>query len=184
MWPINSSKEEIILSRDSKALFVQRFVKVFDQNWKHVEAQIQRTDTTANFAVPWNDCHKQPPKVLYKKGILKNFGKAPGNTCVGVYFLKKLQTLRPVAVLKIDPITGVFLWILQNFYTTYVKKHLQTCKQLLFNFFNGSIWHGPKGLRSRLYDGVRLQCPSHKSSFCFWVSISRPEASPNVHSKT
>ena len=86
MWPINSSKEEIVLSRDSKTLFVQRFVKVFDQNWKHVEAQNQRTATTANFTVPWKDCHKQPPKVLYKKGILKNFGKATGNTCVGVYF--------------------------------------------------------------------------------------------------
>ena len=41
------------------------------------------------------------------------------------------------------------------------------CKQLLFNFFNGSLLHGPKGLRSRLYDGVRLQGPSHRSSFFF-----------------
>ena len=35
MWSINSSKE-IVLSRDSKELFVQRFMKVFGQNWKHV----------------------------------------------------------------------------------------------------------------------------------------------------
>ena len=53
MWPINSSKEEIVLSRDSKELFVQRFVKVFDQNWKHVEARNQRTGTPADFTVPW-----------------------------------------------------------------------------------------------------------------------------------
>ena len=33
-WSINASKEEIILLRDSKELFVQRFLKVFDQNWK------------------------------------------------------------------------------------------------------------------------------------------------------
>ena len=46
-WPIHSSKEKIILSRDSKELFVQRFVKVFDQNWKHVEAQDQRIGTPA-----------------------------------------------------------------------------------------------------------------------------------------
>ena len=58
------------------------------------------------------------------------------------------------------------------------------CKRLLFNFFNGSLLHGPKGLRSRLYDGVRLQGPSHRSSFCFQVGISRPEATPNLHSKT
>ena len=42
----NSNKEEIVLSRDSKELFVQRFVKVFDQNWKHVEARKQRTGTS------------------------------------------------------------------------------------------------------------------------------------------
>ena len=41
------------------------------------------------------------------------------------------------------------------------------CKQLLFNFFNGSLLHGPKGLRSRLYDDVRLLGPCYKSTFCF-----------------
>ena len=41
--PISLSKEEIVLSRDSKQLFVQRFVKVFDQNWKYVETRNQRT---------------------------------------------------------------------------------------------------------------------------------------------
>ena len=30
-WTINSSKQEIILSRDSKKLFVQRFVTIFGQ---------------------------------------------------------------------------------------------------------------------------------------------------------
>ena len=38
------------------------------------------------------------------------------------------------------------------------------CKRLCFNFFKGSLLHGAKGLRSRLYDGVRLQGPSHRSS--------------------
>ena len=32
---------------------VQRFVKVFDQNRKHVEARNQRTGTPADFTVPW-----------------------------------------------------------------------------------------------------------------------------------
>ena len=53
MQPINSSKEEIVSSRDSKELFVQRFVKLFDQNWKDVEVRNQGTDTPAYFAVPW-----------------------------------------------------------------------------------------------------------------------------------
>ena len=41
------------------------------------------------------------------------------------------------------------------------------CKGLFFNFFNGSLLHGPKGLRSRLYQSVRLQGLSHRSSFVF-----------------
>ena len=41
------------------------------------------------------------------------------------------------------------------------------CKQLFFNLFNGSLLHGPNGLRSRLYDGTILQCPNHRPSFCF-----------------
>ena len=38
--PIKSSKEEIDLSRDSKELFEQRFVKVFDQNRKRGRREI------------------------------------------------------------------------------------------------------------------------------------------------
>ena len=53
LWPINSRKEEIVLSRDIKEFFVQRFMKVFDQNWKHVEVWNQRTVTLADFIVPW-----------------------------------------------------------------------------------------------------------------------------------
>ena len=51
-WPINSSKEEIVLSRDSKELLEQRFVKVLDHNRKHVEARNQRTGTPADFTAP------------------------------------------------------------------------------------------------------------------------------------
>ena len=49
----NSSKEEIVLSRDSKELFVKRFVKAFDQNRKHMQARNQTTGTPADFTVPW-----------------------------------------------------------------------------------------------------------------------------------
>ena len=42
-----------ILPSDSKELFVQHFVKVFNQNWKHVEAENQRKSTPADFTVTW-----------------------------------------------------------------------------------------------------------------------------------
>ena len=51
-WPINSSKEKIDLSHDSKELFEQCFVKVFDQTWKHMEVWNQRAGTPAGFTVP------------------------------------------------------------------------------------------------------------------------------------
>ena len=43
MSPIKSSKEEIDLSRDSKELFEQRFVKVFHQNRKRGGAKSKST---------------------------------------------------------------------------------------------------------------------------------------------
>ena len=63
-------------------------------------------------------------------------------------FLKNLQTFRPATLLKRDLNTGIFLRIVK-----------------IFN--NGSFLYGPKGLTSRLYDGVWLQGLSHRSSFCF-----------------
>ena len=84
-------------------------MKVFDQNSKHVEMQNQRTGMPADFTIPWYDCQKQPPEVLYKKTTLKDFARSTRNTCVGVYFLKKLKTFRPATLLKRDPNTGVFL---------------------------------------------------------------------------
>ena len=50
------------------------------------------------------------------------------------------------------------------------------CERLLFDFFNGSLLHGPIGSRSRLYDGVRLQYLSHRSSFLF-LSWHEPSSS-------
>ena len=50
------------------------------------------------------------------------------------------------------------------------------CQRLLFDFFNGSLLHGTKGSRSRLYDGVRLQGLSHSSSFLF-LSWHKPSPS-------
>ena len=51
------------------------------------------------------------------------------------------------------------------------------CERLLFDFFNGSLLHRPKGSRFRLYDGVRLQGPTHRSSFLF-LNWYEPSPSP------
>ena len=51
------------------------------------------------------------------------------------------------------------------------------CERLLFDFFNGSLLHRPKGSRSRLCDGARLQGLTHRSSF-FFLCWREPSPSP------
>ena len=42
------------------------------------------------------------------------------------------------------------------------------CERLLFDFFNGSLLHWPKGSRFRLYDCIRLSC---FYIFCIFESL-------------
>ena len=80
----------------------------------------------------------------------------------GLKFIKKRPQHRcfPVNIAKI-----LILLISKNI-----------CKRLLFDFFNSPLLHEPKGSRSRLYDGVRLQGLSHKTRFLF---LSWNEQSPS-----
>ena len=71
--------------------------------------KIKEQAMPADFTIPRYDCQKQPPEVLYQKTTLKDFARSTRNTCVGVYFFKKLKTFRPATLLKRDPNTGVFL---------------------------------------------------------------------------
>ena len=50
------------------------------------------------------------------------------------------------------------------------------CERLLFDLFNGSLLHRPKGSRFRLHDGVRLQGPTDRSSLL--LSLHEPSPSP------
>ena len=61
-------------------------MKGFDQNSKHVEMQNQRTRMPADFIIPWYDCQKQPPEVLYKKKTLKDFVISTRNTVLESIF--------------------------------------------------------------------------------------------------
>ena len=48
---------------------------------------------------------------------------------------------------------------------------------LLFDFFDGSLLHSSKSSRCRLYEGVKLQGLSHRSSFLF-LSCREPSPIP------
>ena len=60
------------------------------------------------FKSDYNPFQKQPPKVFYKKAVLKSFAIFSGkHLCWGLF--------RSATLLKRDSNTGSFLWILQNF---------------------------------------------------------------------
>ena len=68
---------------------------------------------------------KQPTKVFFKKGILKNFANLTGKHMCWSLFLIKLQAWGPVTLLKRDSNTDVFLWNYQNLTNTYFEEHLR-----------------------------------------------------------
>ena len=152
MWPIRSSKEEIVWSCGSKN-------NLSNVSWKF-----------------WSKL-KACGDVKSKKGTPADFTiltirSSQQRCCIRKQFLKILQ----------DPLeTPVWESILKNFADlstcNFIKKRLQhkcfpvnvakfliqpilknICKRLLFKFFfNSSFLHGTKGSRSRLHDGIRLQ---------------------------
>ena len=71
------------------------------------------------FKWDYNPFQKKPPKVFYKKAVLKNFAIFTGKRLCWSLFLIKLQDSSPAFLLKRDSNTGLFLWILRNF-----KEHL------------------------------------------------------------
>ena len=94
-----------------------------------------------------------------KKVVLKNFTISTGNTCVGVPFLKSCLK----KFIKKKPQHRCFPVNIAKFLGLPVLKNI--CERLIFDCFNGSLLHGPKCSMSRLYDGVRLQGPGHRSGF-------------------
>ena len=64
--------------------------------------------------------HKKFGKIIInrcsiEKLFLKILQYSQENTCFGVFFLIKMQAFNPETLLKRDPNTGAFLWILRNF---------------------------------------------------------------------
>ena len=75
------------------------------------------------------------------------------------------HTLQSVMCVSLPCIHRCFPVNIAKFLRLPILKNI--CKRLFFDCFNGSLLHGPEGSRCRLYDGVRLQGPSHRSSFLF-----------------
>ena len=104
------------------------------------------------------------PEVFYKKAVFKKFTISTGNTCVGV-LVKNDGGLKACNFMRKRPQNRCFPVNIAIFFILIISKII--CEWLLFDFFNGSLLHRPKGSLSRLYDSVRLQCLTDRSSFLF-----------------
>ena len=62
-----------------------------------------------------NAIGEKTPEVFYKKAVFKNFAIFTGKHLWESPFLIKLPAWSPATLLKRDSITGILLWILQNF---------------------------------------------------------------------
>ena len=61
--------------------------------------------------------------------LLKILQYSQKNTCVGAYFLIKLQAIKPVTLLRRDSKTNIFLWISQNFWEHLFWRTFQSSHQ-------------------------------------------------------
>ena len=107
-------------------------MKVFDENRKYVRRRMKQATQLTLLYILWQDNQIQPPKLLYKRTILKNIAISTGNTCIGVYCRASDQQKRPLHRCAREwrtcfPVNiSRFLILLTHF-----EKHL-IC--LLFNF--------------------------------------------------
>ena len=102
----------------------------------------------------------------------------PQETPVLESLFKKVASLKACVFIKKRPRHRYFPMNNAKYLRLPILKNI--CERLLFDCFNGSLLHGPEGSKSRLYDNVRLQGPSRRSSFLFlsrylssWIQ-SRP----------
>ena len=109
-----------------------------------------------------------------KKPFLKS-SQYPQETPVLESLFKNVAGLEACSYIKKRPQHRCFSVNIVKFFILLISKNI--CKRLLFDFFNGSLLHGPNGSRPRLHDSVRLQSLSHRSSFLF---LSWYEPSPST----
>ena len=111
-----------------------------------------------------------------KKMFLK-ISQYPQEAPVLESLFKKVAALQACNFIKKRPQHRCFPVNIAKFLRLPIFKNI--CERLFFDYFNGSLLHGPKVSRSRLYES-----PSHKSSFLVFIWHLPSEPSPDLRSKT
>ena len=132
MWPINSSKEEMILSCEVKNYLsnvLWKFCEICEIKEQAPQLTLQYRGRTVGGS--------------HQRWCIRNLFLTHGKHLCRNLFLKNLQTFRPATLLKGRPNTGAFLWILQNFYWYYLFR--KTSANSCFLIF--SMVHSYMGLK-------------------------------------
>ena len=107
--------------------------------------------------------------VLQKKLLLK-LSQYPLEIFVLESLFQKVAGLKACIFIKKKPQYRCFPVNIAKFLRLPISKII--CDRLLWTVFNGSLSHGSKGSRFKLYDVVRIQDPSHRPSFFVFKSAS------------
>ena len=139
-----------------------------------MKARNQVKNTLVDFTVLCRTVRSSIWSFPIKKLFFKS-SQYPQKTPVLESLFKIVAGLKVYNFIKKRPQNRCFPVNVAKFLILLISKII--CERLLFDFFNGSLLHRPKFSRSRLYDGVRLQGLTHKSSFLF-LSRHEPSSSP------
>ena len=133
-----------------------------------MEAWNQIRDTLADFTVLWWDCQKQP---LSLKKLFSKSSRYPQEITVLEPLFKNVTGLKACNFIEKSLQHRCFHENIAKFLVLLFSKNI--CKRLLFDFFNGSLLHGPKGSRSRLYDASGFRVWDTGLDFCFYIGMNR-----------
>ena len=109
-----------------KGCLPQILLGPFLNNLTHLLIFYAAVTTSPGFLIHWRiffwSNHR---RCFVKKTVLKNFAIFTGEHLCWSVFLIKLLVFSPATLIKRNSDTGVFLWILRIFKSTYLEKHLQ-----------------------------------------------------------
>ena len=99
------------------------------------------------------------------KKLLLKISQSLQETPVLKSLFRKVAGLKVCNFIKKRPQRKCFLVNISKFLRLPILKNI--FEWLIFYCFNGSVLHGPKGSRFRLYEDVKFQGLSHRSNFLF-----------------
>ena len=112
--------------------------------------------------IAYRSSQKQPPKMFYKKAVLKNIAKFTRKQLHHIFFCNQIAGLSPINLQEICKFTANFLQVQVNFEFFFLTILQNSCEPLLLQIFVCSFAVNPEHQRL-----IKIAC------FVLILSISR-----------